>query len=194
MTGKLAVPKLEIRPLTPECWKDFERLFGPHGAYGGCWCMWWRITRSEFSKQQGAGNRRAMRAVVHSGEVPGILGYLGGQPVAWCSVAPREQFASLLRSPVLKPIDDQPVWSIVCFYIARAQRGRGLSAAMIRAAVEYVRAQGGRIVEAYPAAPRPGTMAPGTSYMGIARDLLAAGFKQVDRPSKSRLILRYRIR
>ena len=194
MARKAGAPKPQIRPLTPERWGDFEKLFGPHGAYGGCWCMWWRLKRSDFSRQQGEGNRRAMRAVVEAGDVPGILGYLEGEPVAWCSVAPREQFASLQRSPVLKPIDDRPVWSIVCFYIARENRGKGLSLAMIRAAVAHARAQGGRIVEAYPTAPRPGTLPPVSSYMGIAQDLLAAGFEEVARPSKSRLILRYRMR
>ncbi len=194
MVKKARTPKLEIHPLTAERWGDFARLFGAHGAYGGCWCMWWRLKRSDFSRQQGEGNRRAMRAVVGAGDVPGILGYLDGEPVAWCSVAPREQFAALQRSPVLKPIDDRPVWSIVCFYVARSQRGRGLSRAMIRAAVAHVREKGGRIVEAYPTAPRPGTMAPVSSYMGITQDFLAAGFKEVARPSKTRLILRRRIR
>ena len=105
---------MEFHPLTAERWADFEELFGPKGAYGGCWCMWWRLSRREFEDQQGEGNRRAMKAIVESGHVPGILGYLDGKPVAWCSVSPREQYASLNRSRILKRIDDTPVWSIVC--------------------------------------------------------------------------------
>ncbi len=96
------------RPLTPALWGDFERLFGPKGAYGGCWCMWWRITRGQFEQLQGEGNRQAMQNIVESGEVPGILLYDDGDPVGWCSVAPRDRFAALQRSRVLKPIDDTP--------------------------------------------------------------------------------------
>jgi hypothetical protein len=81
---------LKFQPLTPDRWSDFERLFGPHGAYGGCWCMWWRTTRSQFEQQHGEGNRQAMQDIVNSGEVPGILAYAGGEPIGWCSVAPRE--------------------------------------------------------------------------------------------------------
>ncbi len=65
---------MEFKPLTPNNWDDFEDLMGPRGAYGGCWCMWWRLTRKVFEQQQGEGNRRAMQAIVASGRVPGILG------------------------------------------------------------------------------------------------------------------------
>jgi uncharacterized protein YndB with AHSA1/START domain len=105
---------LSIHPLTPDRWDDLETLFGPRGAIGGCWCMWWRQTRSEYDRQKGEGNRQAMRAIVASGEIPGLLAYSGGRPVAWCSVAPRTAYPSLDRSRVLQRVDDQPVWSIVC--------------------------------------------------------------------------------
>jgi hypothetical protein len=73
---------MEFYPLTVDRWSDFEELFGPKGAYGGCWCMWWRLSRKEFEAQQGEGNRQAMKAIVESEHVPGILGYSGGKPVA----------------------------------------------------------------------------------------------------------------
>jgi len=85
----------EVHPLTPKRWPDFETLFGDHGAYGGCWCMWWRSTRREFEERKGEGNRRALKAIADGGKVPGILAYLGQEPVGWCSVAPREEFGSL---------------------------------------------------------------------------------------------------
>ena len=68
---------------------------------------------------------------------------------AWCSVAPRGEYASLNRSPVLKPLDEVPVWSIVCFYVAKSHRRQGVLEALIRAAVEYVGERGGRIVMRY---------------------------------------------
>jgi GNAT superfamily N-acetyltransferase len=182
---------LTFHPLTPDRWDDFERLFGPSGAYGGCWCMWWRSTRSEFEQRRNVGNRRALKDLVQAGEVPGILAYRHGEAVAWCSVAPREQYGSLERSRVLRRVDERPVWSIVCFYIPRRHAGQGLMSALIRAAVDYVREQGGRIVEAYPTVPRRGRLPPVSSYMGIPAAFERAGFVQVARPSAAKVVLRY---
>src|SRR4030042_265170 len=98
---------ITFSPLTPERWSDFEKLFGPRGAIGGCWCMWWRLKRSEFERHQGDDNRQTIRAIVLSGEVPGILGYVNERAIGWCSVAPRDAFPVLDRSPVLKRVDDQ---------------------------------------------------------------------------------------
>lgn len=186
------MPDLEFHPLTADRWADFERLFGPRGAYGGCWCMFWRLKRADFSRMQGDGNRQAMRSIVDSGEVPGILAYDAGQPVGWCSLAPRERFGSLNRSRVLKPIDDTPVWSIVCFYVAKDHRGQGLTEALIRAAVDYVWHQGGQVVEAYPVDPRGHELAPVSSYMGLPGAFARAGFVEIARPSAGRVIMRCR--
>ncbi len=184
---------MEYRPLTPANWDDFESLMGPHGAYGGCWCMWWRITRKVFEQQQGEANRRAMQAIVAAGRVPGILGYRDGRPVAWCSVAPREDFPSLNRSPVLKRIDDQPVWSLVCFYVARDCRRAGMMHAMIGAAVDHVRRRGGTIVEAYPSVLKSAQAPPTTSFMGTPEAFRRAGFVESAAPSAAKRIMRYRI-
>jgi GNAT superfamily N-acetyltransferase len=184
---------LEFYPLTPDRWSDFERLFGPHGAYGGCWCMWWRTTRSQFERQHGEGNRQAMQDIVNSGQVPGIIAYAGGEPVGWCSVAPRQSYASLNRSPVLKRLDDKPVWSIVCFYVAKGRRSNGIMTELVRGAIDYVRLQGGKIVEAYPTPPRGRQLSPVSSYMGIPSVFEKVGFVECARPSKSRVIMRYYI-
>lgn len=184
---------LEFHPLTPDRWSDFEKLFGKRGAYGGCWCMWWRITRSQFEQQQGEGNRKAMQEIVNSGEVPGILAYSGGEPVGWCSVAPRDSYASLNRSRVLKRLDDRPVWSIVCFYVAKSYRGNRLIAELIRAAIDYVREEGGKIVEAYPTQPTSGRLPPVSSFMGVPAVFESVGFVECARPSRSRVIMRYYI-
>ena len=142
--------KLEFHPLTPDRWADFETLFGARGACGGCWCMWWRVARAQFVKQKGEPNRQAMKKIVESGEVPGIIAYAEGRPVAWCSVAPREAFPVLARSRVLQRVDDAPVWSVVCFFVTKEQRRTGLSVKLLKAAIEFVRECGGRILEGYP--------------------------------------------
>jgi GNAT superfamily N-acetyltransferase len=185
--------QLIFHPLTPERWSDFEALFGQRGAYGGCWCMWWRTTRSQFEKQQGEANQKAMGDIVNSGEVPGIIAYADGEPVGWCSVARRESFGSLNRSPVLKRLDDKPVWSIVCFYVAKDHRGEGLIDELIRGAIEYVRGQGGQIVEAYPTQLKGGQLPPVSSFMGIPSAFERVGFVECARPSKSKVIMRYYI-
>ena len=186
--------RFEIHPLTPQRWRDFEALFGAHGAYGGCWCMWWRSTRSEFGKRRGEGNRRAMKAIVDSGKIPGLLAYLGPEPVGWCSVAPREEFSSLERSPVLKRLDDQPVWPIVCFYVAKGFRGQGIAEALIGGALDYVRSRGGSMVEAYPTPPKETPLAPVSSYMGLPAMFIRTGFVECARPSRSKWVMRCHVR
>lgn len=192
MPSKSNLPlDLQFHPLTQDRWSDFEALFGPHGAYGGCWCMWWRSSRREFEERGGEGNRQAMQALVQSGQVPGIMAYHQGQPVGWCSVAPREQYGALERSPVLRRLDETPVWSLVCFFVTRNYRGRRIAESLIQGAVEYVRSQGGKVVEAYPTQPREGPLPPVSSFMGIPALFERAGFVECARPSKSKVVMRY---
>jgi GNAT superfamily N-acetyltransferase len=184
---------LKTYPVTPDRWEDMVKLFGKRGACGGCWCMWWRITRSEFEKRKGDTNKRAMRKIVKSGEIPGLLTYYKDEPVAWCSVAPREAFPVLDRSRVLKRIDDEPVWSIVCFYITRAYRRHGLMSHMIREAVKYCRSKRARIIEAYPVSPRKKDMPDVFAWSGIQSAFEKIGFREAARRSSTRPIMRYYI-
>ncbi len=185
------VLELDFHPVTPERWQDLEKLFGPRGAIGGCWCMWWRIKRAEFEKQQGDGNHETMCSIVDSGKVPGILAYSAGEPVAWCSIAPRGEFSVLDRSPVLKRVDHQPVWSIVCFYMAKDYRHEGLSAIMLQAAVEYASQHGARIVEGYPIEPKVDRTPDIYAFTGMASTFKKSGFQEVARRSEFRPIMRY---
>ena len=190
---------VNILPATVERWPDLEALFGTNGACAGCWCMWWRRSRSEFKRGQGEGNKTALKEMTLANRVPGLLAYAGGRPVGWCSIGPREQFLSLEASRLLTRVDDQPVWSIVCFFIPRPFRRRGLLAELVRGAVHYAQQQGARIVEAYPidtqALQRTGKKLTGLSgYMGIASAFRALGFVEVAHPSEAQLIVRYTIR
>jgi GNAT superfamily N-acetyltransferase len=135
-----------------------------------------------------------MKRLVDSGEVPGVLAYEDGEPVGWCSVAPRESFESLNRSRVLKRLDDEPVWSIVCMFLARSHRNRGLTTALIEGAVEHVRASGGRIVEAYPTRPRGKKLEAVSSFMGVPASFERAGFSECARPSEAKVVMRRRIK
>jgi GNAT superfamily N-acetyltransferase len=182
---------LEFHPLTAERWQDLEILFGKRGAYGNCWCMWWRMPRSEFDRQAGEVKKEAFKTVVASGEVPGILAYADRQPIAWCSVAPRETFPVLERSHTLRRVDDKPVWSVACFFVAKPFRRQGLMVRLIQAAVEYARAHGAQIVEGYPIEPTHANLPEVSSFTGIASVFAEAGFVEVLRRSEKRPIMRY---
>lgn len=185
--------ELGFHPLTSDRWSDLEDLFGERGACGGCWCMWWRLKRSEYEKQKGERNRRAMKAIVDKDEIPGILAYLEGRPIAWCSVAPRSHFSMLSRSRILKPVDDQPVWSIVCLFVKKSLRNQGLSIRLLSKAIEYVKQQGGQVVEGYPVEPKKDRMPDVFASTGLASAFRQTGFIECARRSETRPIMRYHI-
>jgi GNAT superfamily N-acetyltransferase len=160
--------------------------------------MWWRTRSSEFFKQVGEGNRRALRRLVDSGEVPGILGYSGGKPIAWCSVAPRRAFAARMgpRSRIGKAvgaIDDSAIWSVVCFFIDRNHRRRGLMVELLKAAVAFSRMGGAEVLEAYPVEPQAGRLRAAEAYTGLAATFKAAGFVEVIRAAPERPIMRLQL-
>jgi GNAT superfamily N-acetyltransferase len=182
-----------FHPLTPRRWRDAEALFGPRGACGGCWCMYWRLPRSDWTAGKPGGNKRAFQTLVSAGGTPGVLAYAGGEPVGWCSVAPRAVYPSLARARVLKPVDDSPVWSISCLFIARPHRRRGLSPQLLKAAAAFARRKGARIVEGYPIDPAQG-LPDAFVWTGLASAFRRAGFREVARRSPTRPIMRLDLR
>jgi GNAT superfamily N-acetyltransferase len=156
--------------------------------------MFWRLTRSEFEKRKGEGNRRAFRTIVASGAEPGVLAYAGGEPVGWCAVAPRADYPALERSRVLAPVDDEPVWSVSCFFVARANRGQGVSVQLLKAAAEFARRRGAKILEGYPVESRSGKMPDAFAWTGLPGTFRRAGFSEVARRSKTRPIMRMSLR
>lgn len=151
--------------------------------------MYWRLPAAEYKAGRGEQNRRAFRERVASGEPPGLLAYDDGVPVGWCAVGPREEFVRLERSRILAPVDDEPVWSVPCFFVARAARGRGVSVALLEAAAAYVRELGGDVVEGYPVE-ATGRESPAFVWTGLASAFEAAGFEEVERRSETRPIMR----
>lgn len=184
------VEPLQIRPLTADRWDDLEALFGPRGAVAGCWCMWWRQTAREFEQNAGEANRDALRALVEAGREPGLLAYRGGRAVGWVSVAPREEFGRLERSPMLGRVDEAPVWSVACFYVARDERRGGLVPALLRAAVDHAVAHGASCVEGYPVDVGDGRGRAGDIFTGVLSTFLDAGFREVARRSPKRPVVR----
>lgn len=178
-----------VVPLTAERWNDLEELFGPErGANSGCWCMWHRLSRRQWDELGRTGRKEAFRDVVAGGPPPGLLGYADARAVAWVAVAPRLAYPRLARLP--SATSERPAeWAITWFYVATKWRRRGLMRVLIEAAVRHAAERGARSVEAYPKQPHASN-AWGELFVGVVTEFLACGFREVARPSVSRVVVR----
>jgi len=179
----------EFRPLVPRDWNNLEQLFGKRGASGGCWCMWWRQTQAEFDRLHGEPNRLEFKSLVESGTVPGVLAYRDNEPAGWCAIQPRESYSRLERSKILARVDDQPVWSVTCFYIGKQYRRKGLVRGLLDAAIDWAISNGAHIIESYPFDTQQGIRS-SAAYMGVVPVYLENGFAEVMRRSPRRPIMR----
>lgn len=188
---------LVTAPLTPARWDDLATLFGPSGAYSSCWCTWWRQPASAFElgcANGGAGNRALLRRLTDRGHSPGLIGYRDGMPVGWVSVGPRPEYGRILRSPVLGPGPgddpvDAAVWSVVCFWMPRRERGRGVGSALLEAAVRHARDGGARTLEGYPV-DTGGQRRPASGlFTGTLEMFRRAGFRLVPERSPRRPVV-----
>jgi GNAT superfamily N-acetyltransferase len=177
---------LEIRPLTPDLWPALTDLFGKDGACYGCWCMYWRIGNA-YRKQPRSENKAAFRRVVKLGPPPELLAFDDDLPVAWCQLTPRDSLPWLDRTWRLKRVDDVPVWSISCFYVRKGYRRRGITSALIAAALRMAKIAGAPALEAYPLDAR---LTPSASWTGYVSTFARAGFKIVCRRTAPRPIMR----
>ncbi|HEV8425165.1 MAG TPA: GNAT family N-acetyltransferase [Actinomycetes bacterium] len=186
--GELA---LEVHPLTRDRWDDLATLFDRPGDPKGCWCMYYRVRGREFEQLWGKGAKAAFQQVVEQGPPPGLLAYRDQTPVGWCAIAPRESYPRILRSPVIRPIDDQPAcWATVCFYVRRDQRRGGVAAALLEAAVEFAAANGAEAVEGYPKETDGARKHANEMFVGSMTMFVEAGFEEVGRRSPLRPIMR----
>ena len=161
--------------------------------------MFWRLERSDFKPLRGDGTKQILHQMTLKNQEPGLLAYVDGKPAGWCSIGPRENYLALENSRILKRADDQPVWSIVCFFVDKSIRKQGLMFALVRGAVAYAKKHGAKIVEGYPIDMQSEKLAGQklnsyAGYMGIASAFHAAGFVEVGRASETQLIMRYIIK
>jgi len=181
---------LRIYPLSPDRWNDLETLFGPHGAFGNCWCMWFRQTNKEWNTSNGEERKAGLQGLVNSELAPGLIAYDGIRPIAWVSLGPRPDFARLVHSRVARPIDDQPVWVAVCFFVEKRYRRQGVTVELLKAAIDFARQHGATILEGYPVEPTEQKPDPWV-YVGLASAFRKAGFVEAGRRKENRPIMRY---
>ena len=181
---------LTIAPLDPRRWPALEDLFGRAGASNGCWCMYWRIG-PRYRERPRAENKQDLAELASSEQAPGLLAFDGDVAVGWCELAPRADLKWLAEARHFPPVDDLPVWSIPCFYIRRTHRGRGVTGALIEAAVQAAAAAGAPALEAYPV--DTATLGhTGNLFRGVASTFAKHGFAVVARPKPDSPIMRRR--
>jgi GNAT superfamily N-acetyltransferase len=185
--------RLETHAVDATRWGDVETLFGDRGAREGCWCMRWRLPRDLFERGKGDANREQLRAGIVSGRIHGVIGYLDGAPVGWCSAAPRETLPGLRESEALAPVDARPAWAVICFFIARAARRQGHAVDLLRAAVDEAGRQGAERVEGYPLDPPVAKVPVAAAWTGLLSTFVAAGFAEVGRRAPARPIMRIEV-
>ena len=186
MKASMDPRQLEVRPLTPDLWPALADLFGERGACSGCWCMYWRIGAA-YRKRPAEENKIAFQDVVAQGPPPGLLAFTGRLAVGWCQLTPRDSLPWLDRTWRLRRVDAMPVWSISCFYVRIGYRKRGVTSALISAAVEVAKQAGAPAIEAYPL---DAALSPSSTSTGYASTFARAGFQELARRSPERPIMR----
>jgi len=184
---------MQFYPVTPERLSDLARFSEQHGKFRYCSCMRWRMRSTEFQRSTKEDRVAALEGTVRLGEPVGILAYSEGEPVGWCSIAPRQTYQALEKYRALPRLDEAPVWSVVCFFVDRHVRRQGVTLGLLQAAVEYARSHGAKVIEGYPVEPGPRLY----TYMGSPSTFRRAGFRDVtpagqDSPAAAgRQVMRY---
>jgi GNAT superfamily N-acetyltransferase len=171
---------MQVKPVDKTSWKDFEALFKSKGAPSYCWCMAWRMSSSELKNNDSASRKKFIHERVSDGIPIGLLAYANGEPVAWCSVAPRETFNKLGGDEQL-----ERVWSITCFFVKRTFRDQGMVSFLIDAAKQYARQNGAKYLEAYPVDPD----SPSYRHMGFKPSFEKANFSFVKKAGTRRNVM-----
>jgi len=179
--------------IRPADWNGFSTVMGEKGGCGGCWCMLWRLSKTDMDAGMGEGNRRAMKALFDSEHIPGLVTWHEDEAVGWVQVDRRSAFPRLDSSRVLKPVDDKSVWSISCLLVDKRFRRKGLSANLLGAACRFARERGATILEGYPIDTPKRSYPAVYAWTGFVGAFREAGFEEVARRSATRPIMRKRL-
>jgi GNAT superfamily N-acetyltransferase len=178
---------VEIAVIDKSRWPDLEQLFESRGGPKSCWCMVWRDMPERPQRSDGPSRKRALKGRVQAGQQVGLLAYLDGEPTAWCSVAPRPTYKEL-GGVSYEGTSDADVWSIVCFFVKRAARGKGIFERLLTEAITHARSKGAAVIEGYPVDPD----SPSYRFMGFVASFMAMGFEEVGRAGSRRHVISFR--
>jgi len=165
-------------PVTPDRFEDFADVINPNRRANHCWCLSHRLQTMEIDELCRGSRELAMRRLCEREHPPGAVTYLDGQPVGWCNIGPREEITRLARSRLIRPVDDVPVWSIVCIVVRAGFRRKGVTGPLIEGAVAYAASHGAPAVEAHPVDP-PGRMDLTMAFVGTRGMFEKTGFAVV---------------
>ncbi|GAA4287866.1 GNAT family N-acetyltransferase [Georgenia daeguensis] len=168
----------ETHPVTPDRFDDFADIINPNRRATHCWCLSHRLQAKDIEELGGGDRERAMRALCERENPPGVVTYLDGVPVGWCNVGPRAEIPRLSRSKLIRPVDDVPVWSIICVVVRGGHRRKGVTGPLLEGAVAYAASRGAPAVEAYPVDP-PGRMDTTMAFVGTRAMFEKAGFRVI---------------
>ncbi|MBO1770137.1 GNAT family N-acetyltransferase [Agrococcus sp. TF02-05] len=189
------MPQVEIRPATPDRFDDAQRALGGGGDGRSCQCQWWTITNADFQRSSTEERHELLRAELQDGLPPALIAYVDGEAAGWVRVGPRTRQVRLQRTKQLvsatqEPWDDESVWAVSCFVVRREHRGSGLTDRLLRAAIDFARSRGARLVEGYPVDPATGRRkAANEPYRGVVSTFERAGFREVARPTPDRAVV-----
>ena len=170
---------LVTHPVTPDRFEDFANVINPNRRANHCWCLSHRLQTREIEELGHGSREQAMRRLCEREHPPGVVTYLDGLPVGWCNIGPRGEITRLARSRVIRPVDDLPVWSIVCLVVRSGFRRKGVTGPLIEGAVEYAASRGAPAVEAHPVDPKGRRMDTTMAFVGTRSMFEKAGFEVV---------------
>jgi GNAT superfamily N-acetyltransferase len=176
-----------VEEVTKENWGDLEKLFEGKGGPKSCWCMVWRATPEEAKRTDGRSRKSFLKRRVDAGVTVGLLAYAAGEPVAWCSVAPKDTYRRLEKLQPAYKVEN--VWSIVCFYVRRDHRKRNVTGSLIEAAIRFAKQRGADAIEAYPV----NKDSPSYRFMGFVPVFRKLGFEEIGTAGTRRHVMRLRL-
>ena len=181
---------LKLQPLMADNWGLFEDVMGEKGGCGGCWCMYFRMSSTEFRNGKYEGHKGRMHEIVKAGKPTGLIATLNEEAVGWIAVAPREDYRRIENSRVFRRLDDKAVWSVTCFFIKKEFRNKGLSEQMIKGLIDYAKKKKIKTLEAYPAIPYSDKVPAPFLWVGILSAFTKSGFQIIQQNGKSRAMVR----
>jgi GNAT superfamily N-acetyltransferase len=195
--------EVSVVPANEASWEDLQTILGTRGAGAFCQCQRFKLAPKESFRSFPVEERaERLRDQTNCGDpkarsTSGLVAYRRGEPVGWCAVEPRTAYPGLLRVyrvPWVGRTEDKTddtVWAVTCVFTRAGFRRQGISYALARAAVDFARQRGARALEGYPMLTQPGQeITWDEPHVGTVSIFAAAGFTEVNRPSKRRAVMR----